>query len=881
MSTSGNVPLVSERYKADPFPVPRSYSSSPEHSWLPRLFTYKHSQGAPPTSTAPLLTEGSPPSSPTSSPPFSPTAPISSPHLKPTTSWFSAFSSHFYRTHAAMAQSEAELVSLFPDASGATHALPLIPNERRSFNGVHYSQPYQVAVEGELTAIGAGFRVEVWSAEQNAAGFCEVGPQYPSQPPFPLGVGVTLATDPCMALAWSHSGRYLWVGTLDGQLFKFDTARFLAHPFPLAPFQPIAHRKDAHPSGAPVIKVTRFGPENMCTVDASGRIVVWFPAPEKEQLVSLHGHSMVYQLPADFEWCEIIDGRVWATWNALTKADGGHKEVTLRVFDISQGPRLVLVGELTWYTGVRGSGLGRVTSACVLPSHPELVFTGHDSGDVGVWSHDGKLTLLHNSRVSLAPVTALVGPSRFLWVGYNTGYIDVIDVKSTSPRAWTVVKRLQAHKGAVVRLGLDSKSLWTASTLRVFSSGDDRKVKFWDGLLRDDWLIRRMSSQVALYCSFRPLKVDIFSWNVDGQNPDLLESGKRANHFLLGSFLTSLDKPDLVVFNFQELIDLSDLSLATRTVLFATPHHDVTGRYKHWRRVLTGAVEQYLGADYVLVTDQKLVGLYTAVFARREVKAQIRDLAAHHVKNGFDETYGNKGSILLRLVIGDSCFCFINSHLAAGKAHPAERERDLIAILDGDAKFPKPLQHTARAYVGGGDGTAVADCEMVFFAGDLNFRLSPPREKILEIISTSASPAAAASALFRYDELTRLRTTNPSFRLHSFTEAPVCFLPTYKYDYGTSTYDTSAKQRAPAWCDRILWRAERAVSVTPVSYGRFEADISDHKPVAACFDVEVRTVDAVSEEVVYRRAVHEWAAEEERLLETARTYYPPQMSPVV
>ena len=37
-------------------------------------------------------------------------------------------------------------------------------------------------------------------------------------------------------------------------------------------------------------------------------------------------------------------------------------------------------------------------------------------------------------------------------------------------------------------------------------------------------------------------------------------------------------------------------------------------------------------------------------------------------------------------------------------------------------------------------------------------------------------------------------------------EAPITFHPTYKFDKHTSTYDTSEKQRVPAWTDRIFFR---------------------------------------------------------------------------
>lgn len=89
-----------------------------------------------------------------------------------------------------------------------------------------------------------------------------------------------------------------------------------------------------------------------------------------------------------------------------------------------------------------------------------------------------------------------------------------------------------------------------------------------------------------------------------------------------------------------------------------------------------------------------------------------------------------------------------------------------------------------------------------------------------------------------------------------FKEAKIQFPPTYKYDVGTQLFDTSSKQRAPAYTDRILYKYKlpplgfrRASNMNQdgrpnsppspikcIAYDSVQSIVSsDHKPVWALF----------------------------------------------
>ena len=88
----------------------------------------------------------------------------------------------------------------------------------------------------------------------------------------------------------------------------------------------------------------------------------------------------------------------------------------------------------------------------------------------------------------------------------------------------------------------------------------------------------------------------------------------------------------------------------------------------------------------------------------------------------------------------------------------------------------------------------------------------------------------------------QIQQVNPhiDFFLTKFYEGQIQFAPTYKFDLGTDDYDTSVKQRVPAYTDRILWKANPRIR--QYFYGSVpEVRFSDHKPVVAYFEVDLTT----------------------------------------
>jgi hypothetical protein len=150
----------------------------------------------------------------------------------------------------------------------------------------------------------------------------------------------------------------------------------------------------------------------------------------------------------------------------------------------------------------------------------------------------------------------------------------------------------------------------------------------------------------------------------------------------------------------------------------------------------------------------------------------------------------------------------------------------------------------------------------------MNYRIDARREMVI------ASVRSGEHLNLRvHDQLLKEVKFNRGFRLRSFQEGPIDFIPTYKYDPGTNEFDTSPKKRIPAWCDRILWRVFNDSRTVQTQYRRWEANISDHRPISAVFDLTVKSINPASRASVKSNVEIEWAGLQQRILSDLQKFY--------
>eukprot|EP00048_Salpingoeca_helianthica_P015319 m.226130 g.226130 ORF g.226130 m.226130 type:complete len:600 (+) comp16882_c0_seq1:14035-15834(+) len=342
----------------------------------------------------------------------------------------------------------------------------------------------------------------------------------------------------------------------------------------------------------------------------------------------------------------------------------------------------------------------------------------------------------------------------------------------------------------------------------------------------------------------------------------------------------------LVTWNMHE----QDFPLSLGPLLFA----DGSGKATHHiyaiatqegtmaRRDWELKIQETLGPTYVIVHSAFLMGIHLCLVVHRDLTWDISYVESSTVATKMGGMLNTKGGVGIAMHVRGNSFLFVDSHLAAHSKHTQQRNDDFHTIIRnfsfprttaihtritraaaaGTLSTPQLARSTAAAAaavaaVGGASTPApraaagtplmrsvlpsigttsqssaqsegrnsVDMFDVIFWLGDLNYRIDMPRSTVIKAVGRGEW-----AVLRTNDQLFKEQTAGRVFA--GFTEGPIEFPPTFKYDLGTDDFDTSAKQRVPSWTDRILVRG----SATCHRYGSVTSlKVSDHRPVFAVY----------------------------------------------
>eukprot|EP00884_Botryococcus_braunii_P008132 jgi/Botrbrau1/1731/Bobra.116_2s0073.1 len=330
-------------------------------------------------------------------------------------------------------------------------------------------------------------------------------------------------------------------------------------------------------------------------------------------------------------------------------------------------------------------------------------------------------------------------------------------------------------------------------------------------------------------------------------------------------------------------------------------------------------LKKELAPQYIKVASESLLGMHICVFVRSGLRHLVTNVHTSNIAVGIGNVIGNKGAVAVAVKLGGSCrLLFVACHLAAHTQAVLQRNADYARIRAGlfssrtpgykgvsgwepsGASFTAPQDSKPLSFRGfssfgsspsasgmtrtdseasvagllGPEGEAESVpqavpllrrlfCNMrditrhfdaTIWMGDLNYRLEGKRGDVEQ-----AACAGDLEALREVDQLKREMAEGRAFL--GFEEGSLTFPPTFKYDTGADNYDTSSKQRVPAWTDRVLWRCNTCSPAGEPVLRQLQYDsvpqmrCSDHRPVFAEFELAFTPGESLKKQGKLRRRI--------------------------
>lgn len=357
---------------------------------------------------------------------------------------------------------------------------------------------------------------------------------------------------------------------------------------------------------------------------------------------------------------------------------------------------------------------------------------------------------------------------------------------------------------------VDSKKQSTMDLLLGYDAQSSTPVRIYDPI--NEYVNDKLEKLSSTFTSWDRIIIFVGTFNVNATSP---HPSMNLTDWLFPPENLDNGLPDIYAIGLQELIELNAGSILTA---------DASKPLK-WAQL----IEEQLNSQkeqYLLLRTEAIASMCMFLFVKKSQVHNVTQVSGSSKKTGLGGMAANKGGCAVRFEYGLTSFALVTSHLAAGTTAVLERYNDYQTIIRG-LTFTR--NHTIR------------DHDHVLWFGDLNYRISMPNDRCRYLIESGAF-----DELSKVDQLADELGNSKDGAFRGFKEGKVKFYPTYKFDKGTSNYDTSEKQRVPSWTDRVLYmtKNEEENEIHQLNYNSLmNIELSDHKPVFSTFNSKVKFID--------------------------------------
>ncbi|CAF0886229.1 unnamed protein product [Brachionus calyciflorus] len=353
-----------------------------------------------------------------------------------------------------------------------------------------------------------------------------------------------------------------------------------------------------------------------------------------------------------------------------------------------------------------------------------------------------------------------------------------------------------------------------------------------------DTIKKELSLFEEEYIKYKNLRIYCGTFNVNGRQPD---------EGLSPWLILNADDIDIYAIGFQELVDLTTTNLLIK--------NDINEQL--WQNSieteLLNSKNFKSKSNYHLLCKIRMFGLFLIIYVKEKLieKRVITEIFKSQVATGIMDMVGNKGSLGISFKLYESRVCFVCSHFAADTDKLEKRNSDF-----NSARTKLNFQNENNNYT-----LSLDDHETVFWFGDLNYRL----DKLTLTKTFKLITSQDYEELLKYDQLNLSKNNLKIFK--NYNEGRINFKPTYKFITKTDEYEKQAlitnldqednfgKVKLPSWTDRVLWRSNKCTLIQYASINTLT--ISDHKPVYALFNLQVKKIDEKKYQKLYENVLKE------------------------